>query len=150
MMKSVSLDLFIPSCAKSAKKEEELFIKKREMDREGVLHLPSLIEKAASKSGLSDTYRNFAEMLCKRVDVYKSVYDVYHIDGMPAESAVKIDGKMEIYLCALFLYLSRTEENIKFLNSALKMMDGILGTGTEYPECLVSCANRLLENICRK
>lgn len=88
------------------------------------------------------------EILCKKIDVSKRVYDYYTSDGKPLSNAKPIVSQMEITLCFLLLDLTKSKKDVMYLNSACKLLDNSLGTGTKYPQAYYEIASKKLETLC--
>ena len=88
------------------------------------------------------------DMLSRRVDVFAKVHKRYLSNDIPDMESDTIEGDTEILLSTVILYLSEMMDDVKFLNTALKMIDGILGNDTVYPERVVEYADELVERSC--
>jgi hypothetical protein len=87
---------------------------------------------------------NKLDKICKKIDVPKKVVIYYTKDLTKTINTTHISSTYEIYLCAILLYLSDEKGNMKLLNSALKILDGVLETDTAYPSFFSVWAEEIL------
>ncbi len=87
---------------------------------------------------------NKLDIICKKIDVPKKVFICYTKDLAKTVDTTHIGSAYEIYLCAILLYLSDEKDDMKLLNSVLKMLDGVLETDTIYPSFFSIWAEEIL------
>lgn len=75
---------------------------------------------------LLEDQRTILEQMCKKVEVGKAVWALYDEKWKPCKEAGKIDNKFLDILAAAYLHYGLFFRDWKWLNTALKMEDGIL------------------------
>lgn len=88
------------------------------------------------------------DRLCKKVDVVKKVYIAYESDLSKARSSVVIRESYAVYLCMILICAAKEGKDLKFLNSALKMLDGgLIGPTFFCPNEVKEFAKLTLEEL---
>ena len=87
------------------------------------------------------------DKLCKKIDVVKNVYKFYKKDLSQVVLKENIGKKYQQYLCFILLYLAYTNKDLKFLNSALKMIDYILDNKDKKTVYFIEYADFIINEI---
>lgn len=66
------------------------------------------------------------ERLCKKIEVPRRLYAFYELDLSKASGDDEVHGAYITYLCCLYLYSAAAFHDFKHLNTALKLLDGVL------------------------
>ncbi len=81
--------------------------------------------------------------LCKKIDVQKKLCRVYKKDLSSSIDDTPVSQKTLVLLLSIYLNIAQRDKNIKFLNTALKILD----TGDKFPDFLHMKADDLVEKL---
>ena len=80
----------------------------------------------SSKGVLSEDDLSFVHKICRKGEIRQKIYQVYYDDLTAAASANVISSDdIELFL-GVVIHAYEQTKNLKFLNSALKLSDGVL------------------------
>lgn len=115
---------------------------------EGAFSTEKFLHDMQGESISSSERSKILDRLCKKVDVVKKVYIAYESDLSKARSSVVIRESYAVYLCMILICAAKEGNDLKFLNSALKMLDGGLREpNLQYPQQLFVLAEDVMKDI---
>jgi hypothetical protein len=97
-----------------------------------------------AEPGPSEADIRLLNRLCKKVEVAHTLKRFYTPDLSAAADAADVGPTYAAFLCAVYLVLAQRLADPKFLNTALKMLDGTLRSPRpDYPDSLRSMARAM-------
>lgn len=87
-----------------------------------------------------------SDRLRRKIEVARKVYQTYEPDLSRPTSSVPLSAEAINQLCALMLLAALRQRDVRFLNSALKLIDGILApANVQVSQRLISLAHATLQ-----
>lgn len=85
-------------------------------------------------SNLKDVDLLVLDRLCKKIEVVKALYCFYSGDlSKSLDKDIIVNDDYIVYLCGIYLFLWQNQKDYKFLNTSLKLLDGLLCQPEKFP-----------------
>lgn len=89
-------------------------------------------------------YTKFMETMCKKYDVKKTIHVCYSDDYSHTKSEDKINNYYFMFLNTLFFLYAIHYRDLKYFNSAMKLLDGISKTDRTFHQSLNTISSLML------